>query len=316
VSFLCKGRGMKQIFISIASYRDPECQWTVKDLFAKAKYPERIFVGICWQFIEAEDKAYFQVETRPEQVRRVDFDALESKGASWAKVQAMSLWQGEEYILNIDSHMRFAQGWDEKMIDMLAMCPSKKSILSTYPAQYTPPNQLDDSTPQLVAKEFSEVSRVLHFRSYKRTLSEPKLNAFIAGGFIFARSELFQEVPWDPNIYFYGEEITFALRAWSRGWDVYTPHICLIYHYYLRKESAKHSRDHKQWYELEKSSNQRVLHLVGTDIIGGIELEPCYSLGNQRDLASYQVFSGVNFKALTFTKEASLGNVNLLNSFT
>ncbi len=82
---------MKKIFVSIASYRDPECQWTVKELFAKAKQPERIFVGICWQFIASEDQDYFAIETRPEQVRRIDFDALESKGVCWAKVQAMIL---------------------------------------------------------------------------------------------------------------------------------------------------------------------------------------------------------------------------------
>jgi hypothetical protein len=36
-------------------------------MFEKAIFPERIFVGICWQFDEEEDKDCFQVETRPEQ---------------------------------------------------------------------------------------------------------------------------------------------------------------------------------------------------------------------------------------------------------
>ena len=31
------------IFVQIASYRDPELQWTIKDLFDKAKRPENIF---------------------------------------------------------------------------------------------------------------------------------------------------------------------------------------------------------------------------------------------------------------------------------
>ncbi|NOR68234.1 MAG: hypothetical protein GQ532_00800 [Methylomarinum sp.] len=230
---------MKKIFVSIASYRDPECQWTVKNLFEKAKYPERIFVGICWQFIKDEDSHCFEVDIRPEQVRKVEFSVIEAKGASWAKVQAMTLWQGEDYILNIDSHMRFAQDWDEQMIDMLMMCPSGQPVLSTYPAQYTPPDLTVDSTPHLVAKVFDKNSKVLHLRSYEKTLSEPKRSAFVAGGFIFAASELFQQVPWDPEIYFIGEEISFAVRAWSYGWDIYSPHICLIYHYYLRTDAVK-----------------------------------------------------------------------------
>jgi len=80
-----------------------------------------------------------------------------------------------------------------------------------------------------------------------------------------------------------------------------------IYHYYLRKEPARNSSDHKQWYKLEKVSSQRVLHLVCTEVSGGIELESCFHLREQRDLQSYETFSCVNFKELTFTNEASLG---------
>ena len=39
-----------KIFVSIASFRDSETQYTVKDLFENALFPERIFVGICWQY--------------------------------------------------------------------------------------------------------------------------------------------------------------------------------------------------------------------------------------------------------------------------
>src|SRR5260221_13345699 len=55
---------LPRIFVSIASYRDTECQWTVKDLFEKARHPERVFAGICWQFIAAEDADCFEVRTR------------------------------------------------------------------------------------------------------------------------------------------------------------------------------------------------------------------------------------------------------------
>ena len=37
------------IFVNIASFRDPELSPTLRDLFAKATYPERIAVGICLQ---------------------------------------------------------------------------------------------------------------------------------------------------------------------------------------------------------------------------------------------------------------------------
>ena len=66
---------MKTIFVQIASYRDPECQWTVKDLFAKAKHPDAVNVGLCWQYDPDKDKDCFTESERTEQVRQ-----LRSKG--------------------------------------------------------------------------------------------------------------------------------------------------------------------------------------------------------------------------------------------
>jgi hypothetical protein len=34
-----------QIFIGIADYRDARCSTTLSNLFSKAKYPNRVFVG-------------------------------------------------------------------------------------------------------------------------------------------------------------------------------------------------------------------------------------------------------------------------------
>ena len=80
---------LPRIFVQIASYRDPELQWTVQDLFNKAAKPERIFAGICWQFDPEADNHCFQVPyPRPDQVRVVNFRYQDSKGANWARVQA------------------------------------------------------------------------------------------------------------------------------------------------------------------------------------------------------------------------------------
>src|SRR5690349_12094054 len=102
-----------RIFVQIASYRDPDCQWTVKDLFEKAAHPERVFVGICWQFIKGEDDAFFKEPyPRPKQVRVHEMDAREAKGVCYARSLTQKLWKDEEFTLQIDSHMRFEQGWD------------------------------------------------------------------------------------------------------------------------------------------------------------------------------------------------------------
>ena len=43
------------IFIQIASYRDPELIPTLKHCFERAKYPENLRFGICWQYGEEEN---------------------------------------------------------------------------------------------------------------------------------------------------------------------------------------------------------------------------------------------------------------------
>ena len=43
-----------KIFVQIASYRDPQLVPTIQDMLNKAKYPENLIFGICWQYDESE----------------------------------------------------------------------------------------------------------------------------------------------------------------------------------------------------------------------------------------------------------------------
>ena len=48
------------IFILIASYADTECEKTIDQIFTKALYPERVFVGLCWQYVNDDLKPYIK----------------------------------------------------------------------------------------------------------------------------------------------------------------------------------------------------------------------------------------------------------------
>ena len=52
------------IFVSIASYRDKELIKTVNSCLSKAKYPENIKIGICWQYDDKEDTSYYDNDPR------------------------------------------------------------------------------------------------------------------------------------------------------------------------------------------------------------------------------------------------------------
>ena len=48
--------GMETIYVSVASYRDPECRLTVDDLYLRAKHPDRIRVAIIDQVVDGDAK--------------------------------------------------------------------------------------------------------------------------------------------------------------------------------------------------------------------------------------------------------------------
>jgi len=101
------------IFISIASYRDPELLPTLRDMVMKAKNPELLRIGICWQKTEEESIEEFLYN---DNVRIYECDWKKSKGACWARhIIQKNLYKNEQYFLQLDSHHRFLQNWDEHL---------------------------------------------------------------------------------------------------------------------------------------------------------------------------------------------------------
>ena len=293
-----------RIFVNIASYRDTECQWTVRDLFDKAANPDCISVGICWQTVPERDQDCFTVEVRPEQVRIVAFHAKESRGVCWARHQVQKLWRSEDFTLQIDSHMRFVPNWDKILLEMYRACPTERAVLSTYPVAYVPPDTL--SAPGICTihpMHFDELG-MLKFKSTvctpERAPASPTPTAFVAAGFLFAPATIITEVPYDPYIYFQGEEITLAMRLWTHGWDLFTPNRHVIYHDYTNHpKKARHWIDDVDWATLNRKSVRPVRYLLAMDDTcdaDALEEIDLYGPGTGRPLGAYEAFSGVAFR--------------------
>ncbi|CAA7619556.1 GlcNAc-transferase family protein [Magnetospirillum sp. UT-4] len=292
-----------RIFVNIASYRDTECQHTVRDLFSKAKHPDRVFVGICWQFIPGEDDDCFQVVTRPDQVRVIEVNANESKGVCWARSQVQSLWRGEEFTLQIDSHMRFVEHWDELLLTMIGECDSPKPVISTYPPSYEPPDQLSEPTVSAISASEFDKNGILKFRAHGSPLPEPppppQPNHFIAAGLLFGPSSINTDVPYDPYLYFHGEEISLAVRLFTHGYDVFTPNRCIAFHDYTNARGRKRHWDDFEWAHLNALSFNRIRHLLGiaeSDDPEVLREMDRYGLGSVRSLAEFERSAKVDFK--------------------
>ena len=55
----------------------------------------------------------------------------------------------------------------------------------------------------------------------------------ISAGFMFAESRLIEDVPYDPHLYFEGEETTLSLRLFTNGYDVFHIPKIPLFHCYV-----------------------------------------------------------------------------------
>lgn len=97
-----------RIFVSIPSFRDSECQHTLIDLFSKAAHPERIFVGLCWQYEHAGAAASKQ--QFPIAPSAADAACFDPRHSLWSHPdpRLASLASSNVRIITLDA--RFAQG--------------------------------------------------------------------------------------------------------------------------------------------------------------------------------------------------------------
>jgi hypothetical protein len=103
-------------------------------------------------------------------------------------------------------------------------------------------------------------------------------------------------VPYDPELYFLGEEITMTLRAFTSGYDLFHPCNRIVWHDYIRAYAKRHWEDHtssnqveREWGELDLRSKDKINRLLA-----GQPVESC-GLGSVRSLAEYEAYAGLSF---------------------
>jgi hypothetical protein len=306
------------IFVQIASYRDPELQHTLQDLFKKAKRPENISVGICHQYDMKgdEDKHLFEVPfLNKEQLRIDDVHFEEARGCCWARNRVQKLWKNEKWTLMIDSHMRFEDGWDEICVVTAKDLTNEKCrpVLTTYVPTYDIQGNVEKYVAN--AKIHFDSDKVAVVNGCSRLdLAKPAFNAFFCAHFCFASAQIINEIEYDPSLYFIGEEISLSARLWTLGYNLFIPDKFIVSHLY-RVATAKVNRvisreNDALWWKRDKISKARVAHTFRTffsnqpEVLNELEK---YGLGKKRSLKDYERFSGVDFRKMKQKESAKQG---------
>jgi len=282
------------IFLSIGSYRDSECLKTVSDAFEKAANPGSLYVGICQQNKEADESCIVGLKVDMSHVRSMDLAHTAAKGPTYARYLCATMYMGEDYFMQVDSHTRFVQDWDATLIDMIKQCTSNKPILTHYPHSYTASkSELADQVPVMCRSKWN-ADGIPTFEAVMKPLSAAALRPvpFCAGGFIFAPGRLLAEVPMDPGLdfIFVGEEILLSARFYTHGWDLFTPSANVVLHHYERHEGPRFWQDLTNYRKIQVQSVGRVRQLLGLEE-PNISLTDAYGMGRERSLHEFWEFS-------------------------
>jgi len=301
------------IFVSVAAYQEPLLEFTLDNIFKLSSKPSRIFVGLFDQS-DANNLSWLPKKKYDSNIRYLQIDPVQSRGAAWARSVCNTLYMGEDYFLQIDSHTWFDMGWDAKLLRLMdaAKKKSEKPVISTYP----PPFGFDEHGKPFkngVVQDAVFILRPLpdaNPRDEKASfgfgasyIKGPvmRIGYHIAGGFVFASGDFLEEVPYDHRMYFEGEEQNVSVRAFTHGWDIFHVKDTFIPIYHLYKENGQDYTQHHwhpsvdekrktKWPEMTEKSDKRLRDLVFDRKTGG-----AYGLGTVRSMDEYEKRSGIEY---------------------
>jgi Glycosyltransferase (GlcNAc) len=289
----------ERIYVQIPAYRDLELVPTVTDLLARARKPERLTVCVAWQFGPGED-GVGQALRRLPNVQVLPVAAAESQGCNWARQLLQKRWDGQEYTLFLDSHHRFVPGWDESLLRMhreLREAGVERPILTGYLPTYDPENDPAGRVETVYRMAVSERRAGMPFKLRGRPvpdwrqLTSPIAADYVSLHLLFAEGLFNEQVPFDPGIYFFADEVAIAVRAYTHGYDLFHPHVVLGWHLWERRTRTTHWADHPDWRARFQVSTDRLRQLfAGT-------LTDTYALGTVRTISEYESYAQVTLLA-------------------
>jgi len=123
----------------------------------------------------------------------------------------------------------------------------------------------------------------------------------VAAGQLFARGSFCRDVDYDPDIYFSGEEISLAARAYTSGYDLFAPTQNLVWHLYSH-DHPKHWEDHSDHGGRHDGAVERLRTLFQGDhtTLGK------HGLGAVRSLAEFEDHAGIRLGARRIAADGSV----------
>jgi Glycosyltransferase (GlcNAc) len=212
--------GQETIYITIASYRDPECPITIDSIFTRAQYPGRLRVAVIDQRLDEDMHCIIPATPCAEnpdqvlckyagQIEALEMDARLGIGPVFARHLGYRHYRGEYFAMQVDAHVRFVEHWDTSLVEQWHQANNEMAVLSTYLSDLN--NSIDPVTfkairpgrPIMCATDYEGTGKYKHLRHGQQPEGpamihgEPTLHPFWAAGFSFGRGHFVVQVPYD-----------------------------------------------------------------------------------------------------------------------
>lgn len=245
------------------------------------------------------------------------------KGPCYARHLAQTLHRDEDYVLQIDSHMRFRPNWDVYLIHQLKKCAKSttndsitrpRAVLTAYPPNYDPPHgpgaNAETRATLLVPWKFGEDGMLRQKGRLLRsdfTLHNDNIPCLLfAGGFNFSHSSVLEDCTYEKlHGLFFGEEISMALRLYTHGYYMFSPPETVCYHQWRRnplrkRDPMKADKNHCLESQRKASLNAVRMQLQGLG----------RGLGNHRSARQFAIDLGVDFDTCTLIHGCENGSLS------
>jgi hypothetical protein len=233
-----------KILISIVSYREKELLNTVKSFYDDASNKDNLLFAIVSQDDEHPDLSFIASEC----LHYTQVHWKDTFGVTWARSIAQKAFTEFDYYLQLDAHMFSEKDWDLKLIDSFneAKLLCEKPVLTCYPAMYRIENNERILGP-VRSNGCSDISGLVwssgSWPNHRSNFKSMEINNYINAAVVFSTKDFVDEVPYDPSVTFFHEEICLTMRSEASG---FTP-VCVvspIFYHFFAPDRIKENRNY------------------------------------------------------------------------
>jgi hypothetical protein len=238
----------KTIFITIPSYEDPDLIKTIDAAISNASYPKNLHFAVALQYKNTPKPSIDKYYKRPN-TKFTSYDVDTRPGVCQVRHDLLKLYNGEDYLLMLDSHMTFIKNWDEIMIREYETIRQQESKSSVIISLTTGPDAEVTCSCFYTDEICSEAHKITKFKTDKMknnfsseyplrhiqhifvrdveliaTHTDKNYERIIplSAGTFFSSGDWISEVGIVDGVHISGEEPFMSFRSYIAGWDAYT----------------------------------------------------------------------------------------------